>query len=480
MSMGDMVIVTAALMGGFGLVVFIHELGHFLLARRAGITVEVFSIGFGPQIVSFTRGGTRYQWSLLPLGGYVKMVGEDPTDEAGLQRSDGFSKVSVWDRFLVIIAGPAMNILLACLLMPLVFLLGRERPVYEQQVPVIEHVARNTGAALAGLHVNDRITSINGMPVSTWEGVQDALVLAGGGDVSVQIDDNGRTVAVTLPQSYWGLGIHPLGAYQGGAVVGEVSPDMPAAQAGLRTGDYVTALAGFPIENWSELSVATSKGRSLWFWLWARQHWGGDFTEAASYLSGGPMAVDVLRDGAAHRMYVEPQYNAEVGRYLMGVNANTEAMWDRVPMEVRRHGFGASVQLGMGEVARMLSLTGKFVVQLFATPQDHVDSLAGPVRIVSMFAEIAREGLSPFIFFLAFFNLQLGLLNLMPLPVLDGGHLVFLTIEALRGKPLSQKAQAIAQRIGLSLLLTLFIVVTLNDLSSFAWMKSLKAAVFGP
>lgn len=471
MTFVDLVYVTVALVLGLGLLVLVHEWGHFIMARRAGIRVEVFSIGFGRCLWSRKYGDTEYRLSLFPLGGYVKMTGEDPEDKNAAADPAAYANKPVWARIAVVLAGPAMNILLCMCLMPLTFLIGRERPAYEVALAVIDEVRPGSAGAVAGLLPGDRLITMDGRPVANWGDVQEAILLAGREPIQVALQRGESTLHVDLRANRLGFGFHPAGFLANRPIIDEVEPDSPAARAGLLPGDLVVSVAGMPVRYWDEVSLAFSRGRSLWFWWWVSRTTATPLPH--EFLQGGALPVEVRRGNDAHRLLVTPQFRADYGRYLVGIRYAPEKAYEAIPKVLRRYGLVDALVLGEREVWRLVEVTTTFFVRLLRAPTEHYESLGGPVRIVGMFAGIAQEGFSPFLYFLAFFSLQLGLLNLFPIPVLDGGHLVFLLIEAVRRRPLTVRIQVFAQQIGLVLLASLFLFVTFNDLGHFEWAQKL-------
>lgn len=481
MLIGNIAFVVIALAFGFGLVVLIHEFGHFIMARRHGIRVEAFSIGFGKVLYAWRRGETEYRVSLLPLGGYVKMTGEDPDDEAARNDPASFANQSVWARLQVILAGPCMNLVLAAVLMPLVFLIGRDRPVYEAQAPVIEAVKRLSEAERFGLQPGDRIVAIDGTPTKEWKDVQDALLLAGAGTYRLTYRRGAVEQTVVFREGAplpWGDGYFPLTFLLKTPVIGHVEPDSPAARSGLQPGDVVLAVAGQPIEYWDELAYALSQGRSLWFWLWTMRAWHGDTDAVWKYLRGEPLELYVRRDGEVRPFAVEPSFDTEAQRYVVGIRQDREALWRAVAMERQSYALGPALRLGFQELWRLFGITGTFLQRLVSAPSQHYESLSGPVGIITMFARIAQEGLGPYLFFLAFVSLQLGLLNLLPIPILDGGHVVFLLWEGIVRRPLSVRVRAAAQWAGLCFLLALLSLVTVNDLGRFEGLRRFFSGLF--
>ncbi|MBI2343134.1 MAG: RIP metalloprotease RseP [Deltaproteobacteria bacterium] len=474
-----LVYVVVALVLGLGLLVLVHEWGHFVMARAAGVRVETFSIGFGRTVVSRERGATTYKIGWLPLGGYVKMAGEDPAEPAAANDPGAYASKPVRKRLLIVLAGPIMNILLAAVIMPVTFLIGRERPAYEVVPPVIEEVRPASSAERSGILPGDRILAVEGRAVATWEDVQEQLVLSGrDATLTLTVEREGTPKTVKLRPSPWGLGFHPATFLGNQPIVDEVTAAGPAARAGVMAGDRVVTVAGQPIRYWDQLTLAVMKGRSLWFWLWAGRMWQGDFGVTADYVRGGPLPITIQRGGARLQFLLEPAYDEGYERQVIGVRHDPEAAYAAMPKVMRRYPLMESIVRGEAELWRLFRLTAEFLYRLVNAPEQHYESLGGPIRIISMFAKIAQEGLSPFLYFLAFFSLQLGFLNLLPVPVLDGGHVVFLTIEALRGRPLALRVQSIAQHVGLAMLLTLFAIVTYNDLDHFELVRRLFAKLF--
>lgn len=432
-----------------GVLVLVHEYGHFLMARRAGIRVEAFSIGFGPRLFGFRSGETDFKVCLLPLGGFVKMVGEDPEDNRAAD-PDAFTAKSVPARAGVVIAGPVMNILLACCIMPLVFLIGRQEPVFLTQPPVIERVRHQSPAEAAGLTPGDRIVMVDGARVGTWEEVLDTLLLWSGKEVRVVAEHAGqpREYAVAIPSDALRvgmLGVEPPLFYGNEPVLDRVMPGGAAAQAGLQAGDRVLAVEETPIDDWQGMADA----------IHARK--------------GASVTMRVQRQGAEQRVQVTPEFNTELGRYVIGVQKDPDRT--SIPTVRRRYDFVGAVVRGEREVLRLSVLTGKFLQRLVTHPTAHYRSLGGPIQIAQASVSAAKTGFTHLLYFSAFLSLQLGMLNLLPIPVLDGGHLVFLAVETLRRRPLSARARLAAQQVGMVLLLSVLLIVTVNDLDHLLGIK---------
>jgi regulator of sigma E protease len=339
-----------------GALVFVHELGHFLVAKRVGVRVQRFSIGFGPVIFSWRRGETEYAISAIPMGGYVKMLGEDDDDEAGVaaEPERAFSTQPVWKRAAIVGAGPSMNFVFAFL-------------VY---------------AALFG------------------------------------------SIGVELPSDQ--------------PKVGGVSAGMPAEQAGLKPGDRVVTIDGTPVATWTELSglVQASKGRTL--------------------------NVVVERDGAQLPLQVTPAMHG--GKTMFG--EETERVY-RIGIEASHELSKVGPWEAVGTAAQQ-TWTASYVVLkglgLMIQGRVPLSELGGPIAIARAAGQQAQEGASRFLSMLAFLSVNLGVLNLLPIPALDGGHLAFFGIEGLMRRPLRQRHREIAQQVGVLLLITLMVFVFYNDI----------------
>ncbi len=423
-----------------GVLIFIHELGHFIIAKRAGVYVEVFSLGFGPRILGFRKGETLYQVSLLPLGGYVKMKGEDPSsEEAADPRS--FSQKSLKARFAVVFAGPLMNLLLALLIMPVVFMMGRPVPAYLDKAPVVQGVLVDSPAEKLGLQSGDKILTVAGEETSTWSDLMRAVLLRPDSEVVVEWDRQGKLVAETVRIRTRGkantayLGVEPPHLAAESTRIDDVTPNGPAASASLQAGDEVVAINNEPISSWSKMSerVQDSKGEAL--------------------------TVEVKRGGETVVVTLKPEFNEGMERYLLGIQKSA-GIGESV---IRKYPFGEAIIEGTKENLRLVGLTFRVVGRLI-TFQLSYKSLGGPIRIAQASASAAQSGVAAFLFFMAFLSVQLGILNLLPIPVLDGGHLFFMGIEAIRRKPVSQRVQGIAIQVGLFVLLFLMLIVTVNDI----------------
>jgi regulator of sigma E protease len=431
---------------GLGLLIFIHELGHFLVAKWSGIRVERFSLGFGPRILKIQKGETEYCISALPLGGYVKMSGQEDFEEGEILPLDdprAFSSKSLLTRLAVVLAGPGMNLLLPFLLMPIVFLLGRSEPKYLSQAPIVIGVQAQSPAQAAGLQPGDRILAVDGHAVQNWNEALRGMTKPPDTTVTVSLFREGKEFSKTLtaqkeegiPQGF--LGIEPMFFVDVDPVIGEVAKDSPAQAGGVKAGDRVLAIGEAPIQDWIQMSDAVN----------------------ASH--GGELKFTLQRGAATVEARITPQFDKKLKKYTVGVlkASNPEAY------EERRYSLSEAFQKGFQENVVLLGMTFKVLKDLVTLKASYKE-LGGPVRIAQISAKAAEKGLGNFLYLLAFLSIQLGILNLLPIPVLDGGHVAFMAYEAVARKPLSSKKRLIAQQVGMFLLLTLMVLVTVNDIES--------------
>jgi regulator of sigma E protease len=427
-----------------GVLVFIHEFGHFIVAKKIGIGVEKFSLGFGPKLFSFTRGETTYMVSALPLGGYVKLTGEDP-DAEDAKGKKSFSARSIPQRALVVFAGPFMNLLLALLIMPVVLMIGRWEPVFLQQKPIVVGVRKDSPAEKAGLRKGDEILAIDGKSYSNWKEVLDFTLIRAKQPVEVQVKRGDRVFSekmtiVESPDTHAGmLGLEPSYFIGNEPVIDQVAPDGPAETAGLKVGDEVVQIDGSPIETWSEMSEKVGKN------------------------GGKKVEVTVRRGDELVTVSVTPRFDAGMRKWLMGVQKDTGKRGEAFVK--RKYPFGQAIIQGTEENIKLVKLTFSVLGRLVTFKLSY-KTLGGPIRIAQASAMAAKSGAPDFLYFLAFLSIQLGVLNLLPFPVLDGGHLLFFGIEEITRKPVSARVRGYAEQAGFFLLIFLMVMVTMNDIQS--------------
>lgn len=419
-----------------GVMIFFHELGHFMVAKKVGVRVEKFSLGFGPKLLGFKKGETEYLLSAFPLGGYVKMAGEDPGEESSGAEYE-FSSRTVWERMKIVIAGPIMNLMLAFLLLSSVFMIGRHTPKYLTLKPVIGWLEKDAPAQKAGLVEGDLIVKMNSKHVSNWEDVFTAIGSNPHAGFQIVVDRGGALLTKTIPpQEILAANSHSLGmAHHIPPRVGALTPGFPAEKAGLKVGDEIVRIDDAPVNHWFVLSeiIHASKNKEL--------------------------RMEVLRDGRKFFAMITPEYNSANEVALIGISAYSEKI-------IRKYGFFESIKYGFLEMNKLLAQTLDFIWQLVSGTAS-AKNLGGPIMIAKVAGIAAESGASDLFYFMGFLSLQLGILNLFPIPILDGGHLVFLLYESTRRKPLSDRKQEIAQQVGLVLLVTLMGYVIYNDIMRF-------------
>ena len=413
-----------------GVLIFIHELGHFAVAKWANVGVERFSLGFGPRLIKVKRKETEYCISLIPFGGYVKMVGENPDEEVKEEdEKRSFSGKPLNLRALIVAAGSVMNLVLALFLFPLIFMLGIEVPAYIDKPAVIGYVAKGEAGDKAGLKKGDTIEGINSKKVATWEDFFRELTLNPDKSLSIGISRDSAVSTVTFPSEILntGMGVYPLIP----PVIGDVSKGLPAEKAGLKSGDVIKAVDGMPISHWVELQEIIKQ-------------------------SAGEKVFLIERGENSFQVEIAPVYNGELKAYIIGVMQGEDTV-------VKRHGFFESVRLGLSRALDMVVLLFVVIKGLIVGTYS-VNTLGGPIMIAQVAGRAAESGIVELFSIIAFLSLQLGIINLLPIPVLDGGHLFFFLIEKIRGKPLSEKIVSISQQIGMTLLIALMVFVTWNDI----------------
>jgi len=434
-----------------GVLIFVHELGHFLMARRIGVRVLTFSLGFGPKLVNIKRGDTEYCISAVPLGGYVKMAGENPEDSR-TGAPDEFLSKGKWQRFQVLVMGPVMNLALALVVMAVVFYQGAQSPLYERQPVEIGTFQSNSVALAAGLKPGDRIISVDGRPVETWD---QFLMLIGGKakrQVTIGYLRDGRAAeALMVPN---GLGKYELGDIgiqpKIHPEIDEVFPGQPAAQAGFRQRDVILAVGDRQNIQYDPLI---------------------DLLRSSP---GTPLTFTVRRDGAIQTVTVTPQLLGTMAK-VNGVEKPVATVGARIlPYETVTVNPGPieAVKLSAQKNWEWATLIVQTLKGLF-TRETSVKQLMGPVAIADLSGAAAEAGWISLFSLMAMISLNLGLLNLMPIPVLDGGHIFILGLEGLARRDFSMKVKEKMLIAGFFLLVMLMVTVIYNDLMRIQWIEKL-------
>lgn len=421
--------------------IFFHELGHFLVARLFKFPVEVFSIGFGKRLFGFRRNGTDYRVSLVPLGGYVKIIGlgSDESDvvEAG---ADQGLRGTRWQRFLVLLAGPAVNLVLALLLTAGAFAIGVTVPKYADEKPVVKHVDAGSPAEKAGIRIDDVVVTLSGKRVSTWREVETHLGLAPRAEIPVVVEREGAPVSLVIrpePQTKYDIGYTGLNPYLA-PVIGTLVKGYPGEKAGLKVGDRILSVGGVPVDGYFEV-VRRVREASAAF--------GKDDAK--------PIAFEVQREGQRLSFDVTPR--AEGGSWRVGFTPRYELVKRQMP-------FLAAIGASWTENLRQTAAVGQTIKRM-VSGSGSLRQLSGPVDIAKFSGEAARTGAATLLGFMGLLSLQLGLLNLLPIPLLDGGQLMILTFEGMLRRDFSLKLKERLLQAGFVFLVLLMVSVLAFDIA---------------
>jgi regulator of sigma E protease len=436
-----------------GILIFFHELGHFLVARLFGVGVEKFSLGFGPRLFGKTVGLTDYRLSAIPLGGYVKMVGDEPDAEIEPEMIPySFTHKHVFKRILIVAAGPFFNLLLAALIYAAFFMFIGTEDIR----PVVNHVLEDSPAVQAGIRVGDIIKRVDGTPVSSWGDINRLIADAKGDPVQIRFEHEGGIRQTTItPQTkvakdilgddmpFFDAGFSGLPPLK--AVVGDVAEGYPAKKAGMRKGDRIVAINGQPVDSWHTMK------------------------EIISQCKGETLTIRIAREEEILSVEITPVLFSEenvlgekVDSYRIGISTPgvdiPEA--DRIIIKLGPLSAVSESVKQTYQISRLTILSiGKLIQGTVSTK-----TLGGPIMIAEMAGQQAKAGLTNLIFFIAVLSINLAVLNFLPIPVLDGGHLMFFFIEAVIRRPVNLRMREIAQQAGIFILIMLMIFVFYNDI----------------
>jgi len=435
--MFDLATNAVAFIFAIGIIIFVHEAGHFAAAKAFGMRVLAFSLGFGKRIWGFQRGETEYRLAALPLGGYVKLAGEEPDDEVSEDPRDFLNRPR-WQRIVVYLAGPAMNIVLSVLLIWVLFVAGVDIPALQSIPAVVGEIESGSPAELAGLRSDDEIVAVDGRTVDRWQDVAFAVMTSIGRAVELEVERGGEHLSFDVTP------IQPAG-YEFGDIgvfpkllpkIGQVQTGSPAEAAGFRRGDEVRSVDGRPLGS------------------------SADFVAHVSARAGLPVTVEVMRDSAAVQLQVVPA--DEDGRGRIGVLLAYEQR--SPPLEALRQ----SVRFNIDIAYQSLSVVGKIFQRQVAAKS----ALAGPLEIAAQSGAAARSGVKNLLYLMGVISISIGLLNLFPIPILDGGQILVLLIESAARRDLSLAAKTRIAQVGLALIVLLMVTVLYFDASKIVarWM----------
>jgi regulator of sigma E protease len=428
--MNDTLITILAFGFALGVIVIVHEAGHLMVAKAFGVRVMTFSIGFGRRLVGFTRGETEYRISLVPLGGYVRLGGENPEESTGDPRE--FLSKPRWQRVLVYLAGPTMNVVLAIALFAGLFMVGIELPNLPGMPPLVGGVEPGSSAAAAGLQRGDLIVRANGENVSSWQDVEFVLMTSPNRPVALEARRDGHRFAATVvPQMVPKYG---MGDYAGlipsfRPQIMQVEKGSPAAAAGFRPGDEIRSVEGRPIAD--------------------RR----DFIAAIEKRPGQRMTIQVARSGRILSLAVVPRTEGKVGKIGVGVG-----FFQRYPP-------GKALVESVRYSLQIVSDTFRILGKIFRREMSAKGALAGPIGMAQASGEAARIGFKFLLQLMGFFSISIALLNLMPIPILDGGQIFILLIEEVIRRDLSVRVKEVISQVGFVLILMLMAVVIYFDLA---------------
>lgn len=420
------------------LMIFVHEFGHFLAAKVFGVRVLTFSFGFGKRLFGVKRGDTDYRLSLLPLGGYVKMAGDDPSKPREGDPGEYLAKPR-WKRFIIVMMGPTMNVAMAVVLMTVLNHFHYQRPAYEEQPARIGRVDPNSPAASSGLKAGDLIVRYESLQNPDWEDLLLKVATTVNETLPIEVEREGKRVSLSITPEPKGsdrtgyIGVLPVQP----AVIHAVEANMPAVRAGLEPGDRIMAVDGGTIYQ------------------------GAAFVDALQEGKGKEVTVTVMRQGKQFDVRMKPVYAPIENGAAWRIGASFSILPD--DMVVRQlpweQALGTSVEFCVQNSLLTFEVLEKIVMRKMST-----DTLSGPIGMAEMSGQAYSMGFPTLVLFVAMISLQLGIFNLLPVPILDGGAIVLLIIEGIMRKDLSLEVKERVIQVGFVFLLLLAVFVTYNDI----------------
>ncbi|MEJ2053965.1 MAG: RIP metalloprotease RseP [Calditrichaceae bacterium] len=432
----------------FSVIVIIHELGHFLAARWMGVRVEKFSIGFPPSVFSKKIGQTIFSIGAIPLGGFVKMAGfiDESMDTNATGASDEFNSKPVWRRIVIITAGVIMNLILAIIIMATLNYVQGEK-IYPYTT--VGWVGENGIAEKIGFEVGDKIISINGKEIQTWNELGRQFIEDLGSNIVFTVNRDGKVLELQYKKAWFSeekseqLDIAPMFP----AKVGDVSPDMPAAKLGLQKGDRILSFAGQPVKNWNDMTEVIQKHPDEKVSIkWLRN--GKEYTGTII-----PKEYEVNNSGETEKSETGTDVK-KIGKIGIGQY-----------YEFKKVGIITAVSNGVENTYDLIALNIKGIYWVLSGMKKAEDILGGPITIAKMAGQAAHAGWTSLLELIAAISAIIAFFNILPIPALDGGHLFFLMVEGIMGRPLSTKSRVRIQQIGMAVLLTLIVFILYVDLN---------------
>ena len=438
--MSQFLIAVSAFIAILGFMILIHEFGHYAMAKILGVRVEQFAIGFGKRLVGFRKGETEYRINALPLGGYVKMSGENPMD-ARTDDPGEFLSHPRWHRFIIAIAGPSMNIAFAIGLLTVVYMVHFEHPVYLDKPAVVASVKADSPAARIGIQAGDRITRIEDVNNPTWEQVAFKEMLNPNQPLNVTIQRGSQSINTTITPELQTTrdGYGTAGWYADEPViVGNLEPAMPAARAGIEEGDKIIALNGKPLPSIETMIDSLQQSKST------------------------PVELTAIRDGQTLKFTVQPVLakteDPSLQRYRIGFQNKPEMKVGSLPLS---QAFDRSLEDNKTNAALILQLVQKLIQRKVS-----IKTFSGPIGIAQDAGEAAQEkGWTPLLALTSGISLNLGILNLLPIPILDGGVILLLFVETLIRRDISVPIKERIYQVAFVFLVLFTVVVIYNDIA---------------
>jgi regulator of sigma E protease len=427
----DALVVVAVL----GFMILIHELGHFMAAKLFGVRVLVFSLGFGKRLFGFKRGDTDYRVSALPFGGFVKMAGDDPAEVREGDPGEFLARPR-WQRFVVVVMGPAMNALLAVGLLTGLYRYHFQKPAYQEQLARVGDVEPDSPAARVGVLPGDLIVRLDGVAKPKWEDVEVKILTTVGEALPVELLRDGQTLKLSLtPQARGPSRVGDAGwfPYVPGTIE-MVDPGLPASQLGLKPGDQIVGVEGRKVFFWPRLTYLIQSG------------------------NGREMELTIRREGKDFTVRVKPVLSEVSGEKMwrIGVGFRSNVVVQQLP-------WGKAITASLRDNLRN-SLATFEVLRKILTRRMSARSLSGPIGIAQLSGEMYRAGITELLMFVSFISLQLSIFNLLPIPILDGGVIFLLLIEGLMRRDLSLEVKERFAQVGIVFLLLLAVFVMYNDI----------------
>ena len=430
--MTDFLVMAVSVAFVLGVMVLVHEWGHFIVAKLFGVRVEIFSIGFGPRLWGWKRGDTDYRISGLPLGGYVKMAGDNPLEDRKGDADEFLSKPR-WQRVLIALAGPAMNIILSIVIVAGIYMQGSKQPAFLDRPMVLAGVLENSAAQKAGLVSGDQIIKVNSVSNPNWDRAQlELMSTLPGRSISLVVDRNGQQFSTSVPASASMEDVY--GYPTDHLMIGAVSQGTPAERSGIKAGDEILKVNGITLANGAEFPPIVEKSQAH------------------------PLDLEVRRDGQTlHISLIPAEVNGGTGspRWQIGVMRTGELV-------DRKLSIGSAIVESVGMNAFMGRQIAFVVVELFRGHMS-LKQLEGPLGIAKESGRAAREGIAELLSLMAMIGVNLAVLNLLPIPPLDGGHILMLFIEGTIRHDLSMRVKERFVTVSMVFLLLVFAVVMYND-----------------